>query len=367
MRILYAALRWDYGKPEQGNSFEHDTFYEALHSMGHELLYFDFGSLIRDKGRDAMNAYLWELVLAEQPELMFCVLHEDQLDPAVVRRISEETSTVTLNWFCDDHWRFYDFSRPWAPCFNWVVTTVSPEVAPYEEYGLFNVIRSQWACNTAVYHRPHEDLPLRYDVSFVGMAHGDRTGVIETLRRDGVDVQTWGSGWPAGRLTVKEMIRVFNQSRVNLNLANASVTVAQAERMRPEPSFLSSALRGTPGGPWALAAGRRVVNRLWRQPSSAPSSYIMQLKARTFEVPGSGGFLLTQLAPELERYLVPGDEIGTFHDAGDLLESVRHYLDDEGERHRVAEAGHSRVMRDHTYERRFAEIFEHIGFTEARS
>ena len=364
MRILHAALKWDYGRPEQGYSFEHQTFYEALVGMGHDVIYFDYPSLSHELGREAMNRRLWEIVRAEEPDLLFCVLFEGELDQGIIRRISDETSTVTLNWFCDDHWRFHQFSRYWTPAFNWVVTTVSEDIAPYERFGLHNVIRSQWACNSHLYRRPENELPLAHEVTFVGMAHGNRVDMIKTLRRAGVDVRAWGSGWPEGRLSVEEMVEVFNRSRVNLNFANASVSMAAAERGAPALHGLRNAMRNTTAGRIALESSQQVVRCLARIIPKKPR-YVMQLKARTFEVPGCGGFLLTQEAPELDHYLIPGREVGTFGDVADLIDVVRLYLGDEDLRHRVAEAGYARVIRDHTYERRFSDIFEQIGLASA--
>ncbi len=362
MRILYAALRWDYGRPEQGDSFEHQTFYQALSGMGHDLLYFDYHSLLREKGRDQMNRLLWETVRTEEPDAMFCVLFGEELDRGLVRRISEETSTVTINWFCDDHWRFHDFSRFWAPCFNWIVTTVGPDLAPYEDLGLDNVIRSQWACNRYTYKRPTEPAPLDYDISFVGMAHGNRSEYVEALERNEMRVQTWGYGWPAGRISVAEMVRVFSHTRINLNFSNASVSTAQVEGRAPQFGRTRGALRSLPGGRRILTAGRRLANRAWSPRADRPR-YGAQLKARTFEVPGCGGFLLTQDAPALEEYLLPGLEVGTFEDPSSLVDAVRYYLSNEDERHQIAQAGYRRVIRDHTYERRFDEIFFRTGLS----
>ena len=129
MRILYVAMKYDYGKPEQGYSFEHYNFYHSLLHMGHDIIYFDFMTLMQEHGKEWMNSRLLEIVEAEKPDLMFTVLFTDELDKAIVRMISENTETNTLNWFCDDHWRFDNFSRYWAPCFNWSVTTAKSAVA----------------------------------------------------------------------------------------------------------------------------------------------------------------------------------------------------------------------------------------------
>ena len=86
-----------------------------------------------------------------------------------------------------------------------------------------------------------------------------------------------------------------------------------------------------------------------------------QIKGRTFEVPGSGGFLLTDHVAYLEDYLTPGEEIGVFESPDDLVAQVRWWLEHEDERVRAAEAGYRRVRAEHTYDHRFAEIFDRIG------
>lgn len=318
MRILYCGMKFDYGAPSRGLSFEHKTFYECLVRMGHEVIYFDFMALMADLGQSAMNRRLVEVARAEKPDLLFAILFGEELDRKAVRTISEEMDTTTFNWFCDDHWRFDRYSRYWAPCFNWVSTTDSAAVAKYGRIGYANVIKTQWACNHFSYH-PVSTLKA-WDVSFVGQPHGTRRKTIETLRRAGIDVYCRGFGWPEGRVSHEEMLEVFSGSRVNINLSNAS---------------------------WD-----------WRHPLQRRTD---QIKGRNFEIPGCGGFLLTQHADNLEEYYVPDAEVGVFRTTEELVEKVRHALRNEGERAVVARSGYDRTMSDHTYEKRLREIFRRMG------
>ena len=62
-----------------------------------------------------------------------------------------------------------------------------------------------------------------FDVTFVGQKHGIRERVISQLRSAGVRVHTWGHFWPDhkdhhGRPGVSEMVYIFNNSKINLNL-----------------------------------------------------------------------------------------------------------------------------------------------------
>jgi len=83
-----------------------------------------------------------------------------------------------------------------------------------------------------------------------------------------------------------------------------------------------------------------------------------QIKARIFEVPGCGGFLMTQPADDLERYYTPGSEIETFDDPDELARKIGHYLAHPEERDRIALAGYARTRAEHTYEIRFSQLLE---------
>jgi spore maturation protein CgeB len=375
MRILYAAMKYDYGKPEQGFSFEHYNFYHSLLHMGHDILYFDYMTLMQQHGRDRMNRRLKEVVALEKPDLLFAVLFTDQFDPLVLHELTE-TRLQTVNWFCDDHWRFDTYSRDWAPCFTWVVTTAASALPKYASLGYRNVIKSQWGCNDVLYRKMN--MPMKYDVSFVGQPHGNRRQVIDALRKAGINVSVWGGGWESGRLSQEEMIRVFNQSRINLNLSNASKPTDASLPVIPPTVFSANTLRNrlsrsldvTPFGSQVKAMGKSWLSGL-RSPLNASAvsepmemsdvHYSDQIKGRNFEVPGCGGFLLTGMAENLGQYYEIGKEVARFDDRHDLIDKVRYYLKHEDEREAIAQAGYERTMRDHTYPRRFSEIFEQLG------
>jgi len=363
VRIVYAASKYDYANPARGYSYEHYNFYESLLNLGHDILYFDLGTLLHERGRSGMNRRLLEVVESERPQLMFTVLTRNELDPAIVGRISADTSTMTVNWFCDDHWRFETFSRYWAPRFNCVVTTAESALSKYRAIGCQNVIKSQWACNHVRY-RPLEVAP-QYDVTFVGLPHGDRRFIIDSLRRAGIDVQVWGRGWNRGRISQDDMIRVFNQSRINLNLSNASPPKSLASRV------VDAVTRSLENSPVPSRARELLLHRLalvrhvlaGRDDTS--THYPDQIKGRNFEVPGCRGFLLTGLADNLEHYYLPGREVACFAGIDELVRQIRYYLGHADERDAVARAGYARTMREHTYAHRFTMMFRRLGLPSA--
>jgi len=330
VRILYVAMAYDYGRPELGPSFEEMNFRSALEGMGHEVLPFDFKEREGAVGRERMNRELVDLAGDARPDLAFFFLYENEIEPDVIRAVKGAGAGATMNWFADDHWRFKSFSRRYAPAFDWAVTTDHAAVAKYGALGHHGAILSQWACNRYAYGRTDE--PIEHDVTFVGMPHGNRREIIGRLRSAGYAVECWGRGWPEGRLGHKEMVRVFGTSRVNLNLSNSSTP--------------SNTLRARVGA-WVRGVEHR----------PRPS----QIKGRIFEVPGSGGFLLSERLPHLDEYFELGSEIAVFDSEEDLVHQAGYWLEHPEQRTEVAEAGYRRVLAEHTYDHRFAEIFAVAG------
>ena len=332
MKILYVAMAHEYGDPALGPSFEEMNFRSSLELSGHELVPFDFKARETAVGRRRMNKELVEIAADTRPDLAFFFLFEEEISPRTIRSVAVEGMTTTLNWFADDHWRFDDFSSRYAPALDWIVTTDHDAVQRYEALGHRGVILSQWACNTYAY-KPTGQV-FSHDVTFVGQPHGDRRDVIDRLTRAGIRAECWGHGWPGGRIEHDAMVAVFSTSRINLNLSNSST---------PE-----TGLRHRLG---ALARGRRAETTPRRS----------QIKGRTFEVPGCGGFLLTDSVPYLEHYFEPGREVGVYDGADDLVGQITYWLEHDEERAAVAEAGYRRVMVEHTYDRRFESIFARTG------
>jgi spore maturation protein CgeB len=303
-------MKYDYGFEERGLSYEHHNFYGTLAGMGYEVEHFDFMDLFLKHGRRRMNEMLLARVEKFKPDLLFCALFTDEFEPAVLRRISESTPTVTFNWFADDDWRFDTFSKHWAPLFNWCSTTSRSALEKYRKLGYSRIIQSQWGFNPEIYRKLK--LPKKYGVTFVGQAHGNRRQVVGQLRSLGLAVECFGKGWEHGRVSQEDMVRIFNQSRINLNLSQVS------------------------------------------------SASVAQIKGRDFEIPGCGGFLLTGKAAGIEDYFKPGKEIARYGSSADLVEKAQYYLAHEKEREAIALAGYRRAMKEHTYQRRFSAIFSRM-------
>jgi spore maturation protein CgeB len=202
-------------------------------------------------------------------------------------------------------------------------------------------------------------VPKRLPVSFVGLPHGDRRYVAQALRDAGIDVHTFGKGWGVGRVTQSQMIRIFNESCINLNLANASTAGSRLDRSF---TILRNVLARLPLTKYGRRAGVRTLSALESKLlGPRPAAHGEQIKGRNFEVPGCGAFLLTADVENLQDYYDRGREIACYGDTADLIVQVRTFLADPDRRESIARAGRERTLRQHTYAHRFEAIFGRSG------
>lgn len=349
MKILYIALKYDYGKKARGLGFEHYNFYDTLCRMQgarHQIVYFPIDEVMDELGQEAMNAKLLSVAKQEQPDLCFFFLFTDEIYPKTIKAITD-SGIKTYNWFADDHFRFDNFSKYWCWNFSYVSTTDSQALNKYQKIGYKNAIKTQWACNHFLYKKP-EKSATSYDISFVGQPHSARRQMVGQLVDSGLRVECFGQGWPNGRISQKEMIGVFAHSKVNLNLsASSGFDWKNLARVLVDKTRQGYRIN-TP-----VQASDNFKSFLSRQRP--------QIKGRIFEIAGCGGLVMTDGADNLNEYFKEGEEIVVFRDAKDLLAKCKYYLADDAKRAQIAEAGYQRIIGEHTYEKRFMDIFQKMG------
>jgi len=344
MKIIYSGLKYTNCNPQLGFSFEHNNFYESLRKLSQtEVIYFPYERIL-ELGRDKGNVELLNLIKREKPDLFFAFMFTDELLLKILDEINKYTTSVA--WFSDDHWRFDNYSKYYAPHFSWVITTYSKAVDRYKKIGVKNVIHSQWAANIDVYRPITENVKKEIDVSFVGTWSRPRQKIILALKNKGINVECYGSGWSNGRISSDKMVKIFSSSKINLALNPAPgyfnmnslgrlLFKRSMDKITPDFHFLNNF--------------KSWINR-----------GIPQIKARHFEIPACGGFLMTSMADNLGDYYKVGEEIAVYKDTKDLIEKIKYYLKNDQKRKKIAEAGYLRTIKDHTYQKRFADIFKKI-------
>jgi spore maturation protein CgeB len=175
---------------------------------------------------------------------------------------------------------------------------------------------TQWAANSATLHAPLPAIECKYPVTFIGTAYGKRPELISRLAEDGIHVECFGYGWKNGPVSSEKIPQIMRESIISLNFGDSGLQWKGLKPMRSR-----------------------------------------QIKGRIFEVPGAGGFLITENAEGLNKFYSE-NEIVTFEGITELGKKIKKYLGQLESRDQIAEAGYRRTIDHHTYEHRFRKLLE---------
>jgi len=84
------------------------------------------------------------------------------------------------------------------------------------------------------------------------------------------------------------------------------------------------------------------------------------MKARVFEVPATGALLVSEYTEDLENCFKIGEEILTFTNEEELLDTLRTLNKDVNVVFDIAKKGHERFMKDHDSKVRLGTLLETI-------
>ncbi len=315
IKVLFAGRKFSNGSAARGYDYCWWNLYHALqHFENLQVQFFDFATEAQQRGVAGMSDRLTDIVHRENPDLLLYTPFDYKTDVLYdsMRSITDLTDTQTIIWIDYDQYTFENYGQLWGRCADYIVITSNEAVSKYQRAGLgHKVIKSQWAFNPFTYNSL--TFPRTRDVSFVGLENGNRSEVIGNMRQKGLAVETFGFGWPASMdIPLQDMVRIFNQTKVNLNIGE---------------SF----------------------------------SAVQQIKRRNFEVPGCRGFLLTTPAEGIQEYYEPDKEVVIASSLEELLDKSRYYLVHEREREIIAQRGYERTLAEHTWTHRLKDVLQCVG------
>jgi spore maturation protein CgeB len=321
-------MKHDYGNPKGGYSYEYINYFQSLIQMGHEVILFDFMSLTIAHGKNKMNQLLLDEVLFVKPDVAIFHLYTDQFDTDTINKLRKLTKTLSI--FHDDTWRI-DFTNYWVKYFDYSTTPDYFSYLDCQLNGFSNILFFPYGFSQITYARLN--LKKKYDVSFIGRWHPYRQWIINHIRKAGISVNAVGPGWNSGMLDHNQMVALICQSKINLNISNSSSW---------DIRYLLTSFRG-------------LLNNFRSKKT------VEQIKGRHFEINGCGGFQLTNYVGGLENHYLIGHEIAVYGSPEDLIDKIKFYLKHDAIRDVIAKTGYLRTISDHTFARRFQEIFKLMG------
>lgn len=259
-------------------------------------------------------------------------------DPSlmIIPSLCEKYGLFHIYWATEDKIHHEDWSLPFVqkikPDLVW---TIHPEcVASYQAIGIPSAYVN-FAFNPRMAEPAVAEAEKQYAISLIATTHFHKrtyryesfVQLVVPLIHNHLQMDIWGFGWeqdrsliekefgvsiPAdwihGYLPYKESMKVYQQSKIVLSLQNALDQVSQ----------------------------------------------------RTFEILGSGAFMLTNATPAIAEMFEDGVDLVMSHHPEETVELVKHYLDLPKQRQRIGQSARTKVLAQHTYFHRLHSVWEQL-------
>lgn len=350
-----------------------ETF-RNLNSQDHKQKAFiekNRAKLSRELLHQIKNAHTQEPI-----DLFFSYFYDACVFPETIDEI-RDMGIKTVNWYCNGSYQLH-LVKEISPHYDWCLV---PEKFRLKDYVAMSArpIYCQEAANPNIY-KPY-DLPVEFDVTFVGQAYGERPAYIHHLLDNGIDVRVWGWGWqnfsPAAVAanSPHPLCRAANIGKALLTSAGwqavgrrlTNLAAAPSKKTAKESSERVTLPASILGG---ILSDEEMIKMYSRSKINIGFSTcgrtheteerIVQVRLRDFEVPMSGGFYMVEYMEELEDFFDIGREIVCYTNKEDLFDKIKYYLKHDDERERIRQAGYERCLQDHSWHKRFEMAFQEM-------
>lgn len=398
MRIFYASDTTPNAAFE--SKLWRNNLYLPLVDLGHDVIEFEYD--LRETFQNLNPVKCKDFIEKNRPKVSAALLRQVQIahkikpldlffsyftDACVLPETIGEIRAMgikTANWYCNGSYQLH-LVEEISPHYDWCLVPERFRLNDYVRMGA-RPIYCQEAANPNIY-KPYE-VAVEYDVSFVGQAYGDRPAYIKYLIDQGLDVRVWGYGWrglsselvgakapnaltlgiqiaqklltPRNWLSVASHLKSSVQKRIPRRFASS---LAFNERIQLPSNRVGGILSDID---MVKMYSRSKINLGFSTCGTThlTNERIVQVRLRDFEVPMSGGFYMVEYMEELEEFYEIGKEIVCYTSPEDLADKIKYYLRHDTEREAIRQAGHLRAVAEHSWHKRFENVFHKIGFIE---
>jgi hypothetical protein len=263
--VLYCGLKYDYGIIDRGLSWEYQNIYESLkecpginaYKLCHDLFKINFlknkknGNVLDEYNKEIIN-----LVKNKNIKIVFIVIFQgNEIFLETINKLKQKGTYVVCQ-ACDDTWRYESLSKKIAGNFSFWLTPNYESIDWFKKDGINNVIYSPFCVNPK--YAKYRELKKKGDVCFIGQIYGKRVEYINYIQKmcnkDGIVFSQYGFGTQGGRISYEDYFRIIQENIIVLNFSSTYFN--------------------------------------WKQ---------KQFKARHVEVPFSGGIILSDGFPFMEK------------------------------------------------------------------
>jgi spore maturation protein CgeB len=296
-------------------------------------------------------------------DLFFSYFMDGMVEPAAIDVI-RKSGVPTCNFSCNNAHQF-DLVDDLSPHFDFNLHSEKDAACKFRAIGATPL---WWPmASNPKYWRPR-DVSRSVPVSFVGQNFALRARYCGYLLENGIDVHAYGPGWQWG--TTSQWRGMAKRAKFWL-LAGVSPSADLRRRASGELAghdYRRGLAARHPAHVHPPVSDDELINLYSKSEVSLgflevydrndPTGTITRhLHLREFEAPMSGALYCTGYMDELAEMFEPDKEVVVYRNQYELLDKVTFFLRNSSASDAVRAAGRKRALRDHTYHRRYQQLF----------
>jgi spore maturation protein CgeB len=384
------------------------NFYPALRQLNHEIIESttdlaptsQFMSVatgftpeereVRSRTTEQIVGEVREALRHGPVDLFLSYFYNAHFDPSGFDEL-RKMGVPSINFYCNSIYQFENVASIAAKAdFAW--HTEKDARSLYLAVGA-NPIWLQMAADPAVYH-PLPASPRRARAVFIGQRYADRARWLAALVQANVPIDVFGAGW---QLHEVQTNRADVKAKENLGRRNltpgstesylhvAAKMIRQQGPIRGVARVLKRAQYRRVSRKWLAAVSQHIrgfadnisntlaeyevclnCSNVWAD-GHPGSQLIPHVRLRDFEAPMCRTCYITGHTDELSEFYEFGREIDTYRTREEFVEKTTYYLKHPAQAEKVREAGYRRAIQDHTWKRRFEELFTRLRLVKPYS
>ncbi len=372
------------------------NFYPALQTLGHEVIesQVDLKPLSEymhlpgpfKPDIEALRGRVTEQILAEVKQahaakpidLFLSYFYNSHFQPEAFAEL-HQAAIPTVNFYCNSLYQFELVDQIAAKVqFAWHAEKAGHDL--YKKIGA-RPVWVQMAADPRMYYPVQAERLSR--ACFIGQRYADRDRWLAALVRHEIPVDIYGSGWKP--IVAKSSSNSQSETGSSPLYSQWATLRRHWQRYGWFGGFFRSvrhwAYRRASHGwmrdlaphiqghaesiPHTLARYEVVLNFSHVWADGLPGSRLIpHVRLRDFEGPMCRACFITGYTEELAEFYELGKEVETYRTIPELIEKTRYYLTHPADAERLRQAGYERARRDHTWERRFQQLFKAIGLQD---
>ena len=279
------------------------------------------------------NAILIEQINKYKPDLILTIMgNREIIFPETLEHIKKKTESMLIIWCYDSALKFINVLT-YGKYSDLFYTFEPHDIQELKKYNIESKFLPM-AYDPDTYHKL-ERKAEEVDISFVGYIYPNRREFFDNVIKNNphLKIQLWGP-WVHYNIYLQYEYKI-RRKELGKRINNCQVIPRKVNE---------------------IYNGSKICLNC-HHPQS-----IQGVNPRTFEIPGAGGFELTDYKEVLGDLFEIGTEIECYRNEKELFEKIEYYIENEDERIKISKRGHKRVLKDHTFKNRAKKIEDDIQY-----